>query len=50
MSIKFRVLGFFLCGGGKCRFYFYGREDFSEKYLDEVAHPREFLCEPLFGN
>ena len=31
MSIKFRVLGFFfLGGGGKCRFYFYGREDFSE--------------------
>ena len=36
MSIKFLVLGggyfgFFL-GGGKCRFYFYGREDFSEKF------------------
>ena len=35
MSIKFLVLGgggilgFFL-GGGKCRFYFYGREDFSQ--------------------
>ena len=34
MSIKFLVLGgggilgFF--GGGECRFYFYGREDFSE--------------------
>ena len=34
MSIKFLVLGgggfwvFFL--GGECRFYFYGREDFSE--------------------
>ena len=31
MSIKFRVLeGGFGGGGGKCRFYFYGREDFSE--------------------
>ena len=33
MSIKFRVLGgylgFFLGGGKKCRFYFYGCEDFS---------------------
>ena len=38
MSIKFRVLGvggvFWVWGGGggKCRFYFYGREDFSEFY------------------
>ena len=23
---------FFLGGGGKCRFYFYGRADFSERY------------------
>ena len=31
MSIKFRVLGGGgLGGGGKCRFYFYGREDFSD--------------------
>ena len=34
MSIKFLVLGggvfWVLGGGGKCRFYFYGREDFSE--------------------
>ena len=33
MSIKFPVLGggfWVLGGGGKCRFYFYGREDFSE--------------------
>ena len=31
MSIKFRVLEvFFLGGGGKCRFYLYGREDFYE--------------------
>ena len=33
MSIKFRVLGggvFWVFLGGKCRFYFYGREDFSE--------------------
>ena len=35
MSIKFLVLGgvfwFFFVGGGECRFYFYGREDFSDK-------------------
>ena len=29
MSIKFRVLGGGFRGGGECRFYFYGREDFS---------------------
>ena len=35
MSIKFRVLGggvfWVLGGGGECRFYFYGRGDFSDK-------------------
>ena len=39
MSIKFLVLGggvfWVFGGGGKCRFYFYGREDFSEKGLGE---------------
>ena len=30
MSIKFRVLAGGLGGAGKCRFYFYGREDFSD--------------------
>ena len=30
MSVKFLLLGGGL-GGGECRFYFYGREDFSEK-------------------
>ena len=29
MSRKFLVLG-----GGGCRFYFYGREDFSENLMD----------------
>ena len=39
MSIKFLVLGGgglyfgFWGGGGECRFYFYGREDFSDKLL-----------------
>ena len=34
MSIKFLVLGgVFWVGGGKCRFYFHGRGDFSE-----IAH------------
>ena len=42
MSIKFLVLegggilGFFL-GGGECRFYFYGREDFSELVILKTA-------------
>ena len=31
-SIKFRVLGGGLGGGGKCRFYFYGRGDFSDTW------------------
>ena len=35
MSIKFLVSGgggiLGLWGGGKCRFYFYGREDLSER-------------------
>ena len=35
MSVKFLLLGggvfWVLGGGGKCRFYFYGREDFSDK-------------------
>ena len=33
MSIKFLVLGgvfWAFGGGGECRFYFYGREDFSD--------------------
>ena len=30
MSIKFRVLGGGFGGGGECRFYFYGRADFSD--------------------
>ena len=38
MSIKFLVLGggyFGFWGGGECRFYFYGREDFSDKFTGE---------------
>ena len=34
MSLKFLVLEggvFWVLGGGKCRFYFYGREDFSDR-------------------
>ena len=43
MSIKFLVLGggefgFWGGGPGKCRFYFYGREDFSEK-IRNLAGP-----------
>ena len=40
MSVKFLVLGgggiLDFGGGGKCRFYFYGREDFSEFNLDRA--------------
>ena len=34
VSIRFLVLGggYFGFGGGKCRFYFYGRGDFSESF------------------
>ena len=28
MSVKFLLLGGGVGGGGECRFYFYGREDF----------------------
>ena len=30
MSVKFLLLRGGLGGGGKCRFYFYGRADFSD--------------------
>ena len=33
MSVKFLLLGFRVWGGGKCRFYFYGRADFSDRLL-----------------
>ena len=37
MSIKFLVLGggvfWVFGGGGECRFYFYGRADFSDFFL-----------------
>ena len=44
MSIKFLLLGGrgmlgFLGGGGECRFYFYGRADFSDK--------RDFISQGL---
>ena len=37
MSIKFLVLGggvFGVWGGGECRFYFYGRADFSDNFVE----------------
>ena len=39
MSIKFLVLGGggILGWGGECRFYFYGREDFSDKHRLKLA-------------
>ena len=49
MSIKFLVLGegYFGFGGGKCRFYFYGREDFSDQNIQTIVpllwHPGNLL-------
>ena len=59
MSIKFLVLGgggyFGFWGGGGCRFYFYGRADFSEllKRCVLSTHPKTqtisaLRCIPLF--
>ena len=38
MPIKFLVLGGGILGflGGKCRFYYYGREHFSERFLLQI--------------
>ena len=47
MSVKFRVLeGGFGGGGGECRFYFYGRADFSdffEAYKSPIPKRRNCL-------
>ena len=40
MSIKFLFWG----GGGRCRFYFYGREDFSDKI--EKRQLKNRICTP----
>ena len=40
MSIKFLLLGGGGCGGGECRFYFSGREDFSDKLTPKEAKAR----------
>ena len=51
MSIKFLVLGgggdFGLGGGGKCRFYFYGRGDFSETTTTMPHFQSNRECSPL---
>ena len=47
MPIKFLVLGggilVFLGGGGECRFYFYGREDFSESVFVNFSRLSQLL-------
>ena len=45
MSIKFLVLGggYFGFWGGIARFYFYGREDFSERCKKKVARVNFYL-------
>ena len=49
MSIKFLVLGggggYFGFWGGECRFYFYGREDFSE--LRRYVHSKQDIKEGI---
>ena len=35
------ILG--LGGGGECRFYFYGRADFSDNSLIKITASKEFL-------
>ena len=51
MSIKFLLLGgggvFWVLGGGGCRFYFYGREDFSECIIFPSTRAR--LAEPCLA-
>ena len=57
MSIKFLVLGgggylVFFWGGGKCRFYFYGHEDFSENYSifkKKKSHVRKIVRLGVLG-
>ena len=36
MSVKFPFFGGVLGGGGECRFYFYGRADFSEFFFSRL--------------
>ena len=51
MSIKFLLLGGgFGGGGGECRFYFYGREDFSELHcrLSRYSGELRFLSPLIF--
>ena len=54
MSIKFLVFwgggGNFGLGGGKCRFYFYGRGDFSEIFIAHQADSHESLEFPIRAN
>ena len=33
-------------GGGECQFYFYGREDFSDFYLEDVSAPKKNISPP----
>ena len=40
---------FFFWGGGECRFYLYGREDFSEKKFNAKCFVQSFFRQP-FGS
>ena len=51
MFIKFLLLGgggILGFGGGGCRFYFYGREDFSEFRIGARAMTTKFLDYKIF--
>ena len=43
MSVKFPFLGGVLGGGGECRFYFYGRADFSDRRGSKKGLSRRHL-------
>ena len=51
MSIKFLLLGggvFSVWGGGKCRFYFYGRGDFSDQNSEPESRSLSLSAEGKF--
>ena len=54
MSIKFLALGeggyFVFGGGGKCRFYVYGRGDFSDNLVDPAGVVENWFTNRRLGS